>query len=112
MQTDVNITGPVAVSVDAIVSSSYNPASGFWVVSVKTLTNRPYKLSALVASTSGAIQTNNRLSSYAISDNTACNSNGLSCTQTITLSFNGCGALSGGVVIQATPVRYIHFIFI
>ena len=106
VQTDVNVTGPVVVSVNAIASSSYDPGTDTWIVLIKTLTNRPYKLTnPAVASTSGEINTDGRFANkVTITDNTACNSNSDSCTQTISLSFGSCNALSGGVVIQTTPV--------
>ena len=105
VQTNINVTGPVAVTVDAIISNSYNPGTDTWTLLVKTLTNRPYKLSNPSAITSGEINTDNRFIKATIADDTACNSNSNSCGQTITLTFRNCYALSGGVVVSATPVR-------
>ena len=73
VQSAINVTGPVAVSVNAISSSRYDPGTDTWIIEIKTLTNRPYKLTApRVASTSGEIYDNNRFANKAtIVDNTA-----------------------------------------
>lgn len=115
VQTDVNVTGPVAVSVNAIITSGYDVVSDSWSVVVKTTTNRPYKLSApTVASVTGEIFADNRYTntagSIAITPVVGCTDNNNPCTQVINLKFSGCQAISGGVVIQTTPVSAIFSI--
>lgn len=111
VQTDVNVTGPVAVSVSAVVSSSYDANANQWRVVLKTVTNRPYKLtSPSVASVTGEIYTDSRYQnsagSISITDVSACNNNNNACSQTVTLYFRQCTALVGGVVIDAIPVLF------
>ena len=108
VQNDVNVTGPVAVSVNAITSSFYDVPTDTWTIIIKTLTKRPYKLTApTVSSVSGEISVHNRYkaNSASIAATSACNSNDLPCAQTITLNFVGCAALSGGVTVTTVPVK-------
>ena len=92
------------MSVSAIVSVSYSPATDMWVLVLKTLTGKPYKLdSPQIQSTTGEILTDNRVANSSIAISGTCTDTA-DCSQTITLKFAQCQGLSGTVFISALPV--------
>ena len=100
------MTGPVAVTATAIVSSSFAPATNSWTVQLKTLTKRPYKLtSPTISSISGEIYTDNRyIDITTVTGISDCINNDNSCVQTTTLHFRGCEALQGAIIVNTIPV--------
>lgn len=102
----VDVEVPGAVSVSAIVSVSYSPATDMWVVVMKTLTGKPYKLvNASIQSTTGEILVDNRVANSSIAIAGTC-TDAAACSQVITLKFSQCQGLSGSVFISAIPVNY------
>ena len=102
----MNVTGPISVSVSAVISSGYEPSLSRWVVVIKTITNKPYKLSSPSISTlTGEINSDSRYGNYiTVTDVSACNSNAADCEQYVTLRFTGCEAISGAVSLTVVPV--------
>ena len=75
-----------------------------WVLVLKTLTGKPYKLAnPQIQSTTGEILADNRVANSSIAISGTCTDTA-TCSQTITLRFAQCQGLSGSVFINALPV--------
>lgn len=106
--SSLNVTGPEAVSVSAIVLSSYDIPTDRWNIQLRTFTKRPYKLSSPnFGSIAASLSSRYIANSLQIAESLTCNSNNNPCTQTISFQLSGCQSFSGVLALSTTPVKKI-----
>jgi len=108
VSSTANVTGPIAVSAQAITLLEYQGGLGQWEYNILALVTQPYKFASnFSVALSGPLASSGRLltAMSSITNLTLCHSNlDAGCRQTISLFFSGCDALNGTVTLTLTPI--------